>query len=69
MDTEILFNVEESDEGGYIAASFPEGIVTQADSIEELHRNVRDAVTCHFGEAPKPRLIRLHFVRDEVLTT
>ena len=43
------------------------GIVTQADSIEELHAQVRDAVACHFEVADKPKLIRLHFVRDKAL--
>jgi predicted RNase H-like HicB family nuclease len=67
MDTEVLFNVEEADEGGYVATAALHGIVTQADSIEELHAQVRDAVACHFDGAEKPKLIRLHFVRDEVL--
>ena len=43
------------------------GIVTQADTVEDLHAQVRDAVARHFDTADKPRLIRLHFVRDEVL--
>ena len=67
MDTEVLFNVEEADEGGYVATAALHGIVTQADSIEELHTQVRDALACHFDGAEKPKLIRLHFVRDEVL--
>ena len=67
MDTEVLFNVEEADEGGYVATARSHGIVTQADSIEELHAQFRDAVACHFDAADKPKLIRLHCVRDEVL--
>ena len=67
MSTEILFNVEEADEGGYVATASLHGIVTQADSIAQLHAQVRDAVACHFDAADKPKLIRLHFVRDEVL--
>ena len=67
MDIEILFNVEEADDGGYVATAPSHGIVTQADSIDELHAQVRDAVACHFDAADKPKLIRLHFVRDEVL--
>ncbi len=66
--TEIVFLVEEDPEGGFGAEAVGRGIFTQADSIEELHRMVRDAVGCHFaGEADAPRLIRLHFVRDEVI--
>ena len=67
MDTEVLFNVEEADEGGYVATAAVYGIVTQGDTVEELHAQVRDAVACHFDAADKPKLIRLHFVRDEVL--
>lgn len=67
MDTEVLFNVEEADEGGYVAIAPLHGIVTQAKSIAELRAQVRDAVTCHFDAADKQKLIRLHFVRDEVL--
>lgn len=67
MTTEVVFNVEEAQEGGYIATAPAHGIVTQADSVAELHEQVRDAVSCHFEAADKPALIRLHFVRDEVL--
>lgn len=67
MDTEILFDVEEADDGGYGATAPSHGIVTQADSIDELHAQVRDAVACHFDARDKPKLIRLHFVRNEVL--
>ena len=67
MSIEVLFNVEEADDGGYVATAPSHGIVTQADSITELHAQVRDAVACHFDTQDKPKLIRLHFVRDEVL--
>ncbi|MDZ7857046.1 hypothetical protein [Sphaerotilus sp.] len=67
MQTEILFTVEEAPEGGYLARALGHSLYVQADSIEDLHHQVRDAVQCHFDEADKPRLIRLHYVRDEVL--
>jgi hypothetical protein len=67
MATEILFNVEESPEGGFCARALPQSIFVQADTVSELHLQVRDAVSCHFDERHKPQLIRLHFVRDEVL--
>ena len=28
---------------------------------------VRDAVVCHFEEASRPKIIRLHFVREELI--
>ncbi len=67
--TEIIFEVREDEvDGGYNARALGHDIFTQADSLDELRRMVRDAVTCHFGEAgSRPSVIRLHFVRDEVL--
>lgn len=65
--TEIIFIVEESPEGGFIARALGESLFTEAESLEELHTRVRDAVHCHFDEGQGPKLIRLHFVRDEVI--
>ncbi len=66
--SEIVFLVEEDPEGGYTARALGEPIFTQADDIPALRENVRDAVRCHFeDEASRPKAIRLHFVRDEVI--
>lgn len=65
--SEMNFVVEQAPEGGYVARALGESIVTQADSIADLHARVRDAVQCHFDEGKLPKLIRLHFVRDEVI--
>lgn len=65
--SEIVFLVEEAAEGGFSARALGESIFTQADSFEELREQVRDAVRCHFDEGQGPALIRLHYVRDEVL--
>ena len=64
---EIFFLVEEAPEGGYAAKALGESIFTGADTLEELHANVRDAVRCHFEEGKAPKMIRLHFVHEEVL--
>jgi len=64
---EIIFQVEEAAEGGYTARALGQSIFTEAESLEELRENVRDAVRCHFDEGTGPRVIRLHFVRDEIL--
>jgi predicted RNase H-like HicB family nuclease len=67
---EIIFEVREDEaEGGYIAQALGHGIHTQADTLGELREMVKDAVVCHFEESDRPRVIRLHFVRDEVLAT
>ena len=69
---EIIFEVTQDEiDGGYVATALGHAIVTQGESIEELRTMVRDAVQCHFGDGvagEKPGVIRLHFVRDEVLT-
>lgn len=67
MDSEIIFLVEESPEGGFEARAVGCSIFTAADSLEELRAAVREAVSCHFEPDAAPRLIRLHFVREEVL--
>ena len=64
---EIIFVVEEAPEGGLSARAVGESIFTQAPTMAELHTLVRDAVRCHFDEGAQPKLIRLHFVRDEVI--
>ena len=56
---EIFFLVEEAPEGGYAAKALGESIFTEADTLEELHANVRDAVRCHFDEGKAPKMIRL----------
>jgi hypothetical protein len=64
---EIIFVVEDAPEGGFIARAVGESLFTQAESLEQLRVEVRDAVRCHFDEAAAPSMIRLHFVRDEVI--
>ena len=65
--SEIIFLVEEAAEGGYTAKALGAPIFTEADTLDELHTNVRDAVQCHFDDGKAPSVIRLHFVRDEVI--
>ncbi len=65
---EIIFEVtEDLIDGGYVAAAISHGITTEADTLDELRRMVKDAVECHFHDAEnRPKIVRLHFVRDEV---
>ena len=65
--TEIIFEVEESPEGGFEARALGPAIFTEAATLNELREMVRDAVRCHFDPAKAPRLIRLHLVKDEVI--
>ena len=66
--TEIVFVVEEAAEGGYTAQAVGASIFTEADTLETLRNNVREAVACHFAEGHSPQMIRLHVVHDEILT-
>jgi hypothetical protein len=67
VDSEIIFSVQESAEGGYEAHALGFSIFTQADTLDELKTMVRDAVSCHFNADSKPSVIRLHMVKDEVI--
>jgi hypothetical protein len=67
--TEIIFLVEEDIEGGYSAQALGESIFTQAEDLIELRAMVRDAVQCHFDEGIRPKLIRLHIVKEEVIAS
>jgi hypothetical protein len=64
---EVIFLVEEAPEGGFIARALGESIFTEANDLSDVHAKVRDAVHCHFDEGKAPRIIRLHFVREEVI--
>lgn len=68
---EIIFSVTEDEvDGDYVATALGHSIATQADTLKELREMVRDAVQCHFGDGllgQMPKLIRLHFVRDELI--
>lgn len=67
--SDIHFVVEEAPEGGFVARAMGVDIFTEADDLQALHAQVRDAVRCHFDEANRPRLIRLHITREELLKT
>ncbi len=70
---EITFIItEDGIDGGYTAhAHWPDGnrdIFTEGDNRDDLLRNIREALEVSFDEGePKPDLIHLHFVRDEVI--
>ena len=68
-NSEIIFEVSEDEiDGGFSASALGYGIHTQGDTVEELRHNVKEAIDCYFDETmTRPVLIRLHFVRDEVL--
>ena len=65
--SEIIFAVQESPEGGFEAKALSNSIFTEAETLDELKKNVQDAVRCHFEEKDRPIIIRLHLVKDEVI--
>jgi len=65
--SEIVFLLEDDPEGGFVARALGHAIFTDGKSLEEVRTNVRDAVRCHFEDAERPAVIRLHYVKDEVL--
>ena len=66
-NSEIIFLVEESVEGGFEAKALGHSIFTEADSIEELKVAIKDALKCHFEDNSFPKIIRLHYVKEEVI--
>jgi hypothetical protein len=69
MSSEIIFEIIDSPEGGYEAKALGYSIYSQADTADELKKQLQDAVQCHFEDAAeRPRVIRLHWVRDELIS-
>ena len=64
---EVVFVVEEAPEGGFIARALGVSIFTEADTLPQLNVAMRDAVRCHFEERDRPKVIRLHFLRQEII--
>ncbi len=67
MSTELVFLVEESPEGGYTARALGHSIFTEGESSDQIEANALDAVRCHFDEENLPKIIRVHYVRDDVI--
>ena len=64
---ELIFEVREAPEGGYTARALGEAIFTEADDWAALESQIRDAVECHYEVEERPEVVRLHFVRDQLL--
>ena len=66
---EIIFVVEEDPEGGFTAKSLGYSIFTEGETLEEVKKNIKDAIDCHFNKEEEiPDIIRLHIVKEEELT-
>jgi predicted RNase H-like HicB family nuclease len=65
---ELIFEVRDAEEGGYVARAPGHSIVAQGGTWEELRDNARAAAAQHFKNAPvQPELIWLHLVKDDAI--
>ncbi len=65
--SELVFEVTQDADGGFVAEALGESIFTQGDTWDALRANVREAVRAYYFDRPAPERLRLHLVRDEVL--
>ena len=65
---ELVFEVVQEADGGYCAECLTENIFTEAETWDELRKNVIEATAAFFFDRPQPARIRLHLVRDEILS-
>jgi len=65
---ELVFEVVQESDGGYCAECLTESNFTEGDTWDELRTNVLEATSTFFFDRPRPERIRLHLVRDEVVT-
>jgi len=65
---ELVFEVVQESDGGYCAECLTENIFTEGDKWEELRKNVIKATAAFFFDRPQPERLRLHLVRDEILS-
>jgi len=64
---ELVFEVVRED-GGYCAERLTENIFTPADMWDDLRKNVVEAPAAFSLDRPWPERVRLHKVRDEILS-
>lgn len=46
----LQFVIEKAEEGGYIAKAVPFPIFTEGETLDEVAKNIREAVDCYFEE-------------------
>ena len=67
MNNEIIFYVEESMDGGFEARALGHSIFTEGETADDLKSNIREAVLCHFEDNEAPKVIKLHYVKEEAI--
>jgi hypothetical protein len=61
---ELVFEITQESDGGFVAEALGESILTEADTWEALRANVREAVKAFYFDQPAPTRLRLHLLRD-----
>lgn len=60
---EMIFQVEQTDEGGYVARTSDGSVFAQAQSFDLLKRDVIQAVSAHLSNHPGKIMVRLQLSR------
>ncbi len=63
--SELVFNVTQEPDGGYVAVAVSESIATQGDTWDEICYMVKDAVKGYYYDSEPPTSVR--FVLKQVL--
>lgn len=64
---EITFLIEDALKDGFTARAVGQSIFTEGETLEQLKFKIKEAVECHFEDDKKPKLIRLHMIKEEVI--
>jgi hypothetical protein len=67
LTNEIIFVIGDSLDGGFEARALGYSIFTEAETYEELKTNIKEALSVHFEIEDMPKLIRLHYIKEEVI--
>jgi predicted RNase H-like HicB family nuclease len=65
---DLVFEAVQEADGGYSAECLTENIFTQGETWEVLRKNVVDATSAFFFDQSPAERIRIHRIRDEVLS-
>ncbi len=67
--SELVIEITQTDDGGFTARGIGEDIFSEGNTLEEIRRNLREAVLCHYDSKDDiPSTIRLHWVKEEILS-
>ena len=57
----IQFIIEKAEEGGYTAKALLFPIFTQGETLDEVAKNIQEAVQCHFDEEKNSLPVLVNF--------